>query len=119
VHAVVRKIPRGKVATYGDVAKAAGSPGAARQVVWALKAGAALPWHRVLGSGGWIRLGGEPGFEQQMRLRSEGVEINGRGKIDLEKYGARLKPIRRSVAAPASGGSADKRASRSAKPSKR
>jgi methylated-DNA-protein-cysteine methyltransferase related protein len=91
VHRVVRKIPKGKVATYGEVAKAAGSPGAARQVVWALKTGAALPWHRVLGSGGWIRLSGEPGFEQQMRLRNEGVEISGRGRVDLEIYGAKLR----------------------------
>ncbi len=95
VHAVVRKIPRGKVATYGDVAKAAGSPGAARQVVWALRQGTALPWHRVLGAKGWIRLGGEPGFEQQMRLRNEGVEISGRGRVNLEVYGAKLKSPRR------------------------
>ena len=91
----MRKIPRGKVATYGDVAKAAGSPGAARQVVWALKSGSALPWHRVLGAGGWIRLGGEPGFEQQMRLRQEGVAISGRGRIDLEIYGAKLRMTRK------------------------
>jgi methylated-DNA-protein-cysteine methyltransferase related protein len=95
VHAVVRKIPKGKVATYGDVAKAAGSPGAARQVVWALKTGAALPWHRVLGAGGYIRLQGEPGFEQKMRLLREGVEINGRGKIDMEMYGAKLRALKK------------------------
>jgi methylated-DNA-protein-cysteine methyltransferase-like protein len=118
VHAVVRKIPRGKVATYGDVAKAAGSPGAARQVVWALRQGSALPWHRVLGAKGWIRLGGDPGFEQQMRLRSEGIEISGRGRVDLEIYGAKLKASR-SAGGGASGGSAGKRASRSQKPSPR
>jgi methylated-DNA-protein-cysteine methyltransferase-like protein len=93
VHAVVRKIPKGKVATYGDVARAAGSPGAARQVVWALKAGAALPWHRVLGAGGVIRLLAEPGFEQKMRLLQEGVEING-VRVNMERYGAKLRSSR-------------------------
>jgi len=117
VHAVVRKIPKGKVATYGDVAKAAGSPGAARQVVWALKSGAVLPWHRVLGAGGVIRLQGEPGFEQKMRLLREGVEING-VRIDMKVYGAKLKATR-SASARANGGSAGRRASRSRKTSPR
>ena len=45
----VRQIPRGRVATYGEVARAAGFPGAARQVAWALhSAGGGLPWHRVV-----------------------------------------------------------------------
>lgn len=115
---MVRRIPRGKVATYGDVAKAAGSAGAARQVVWALKAGAALPWHRVLGAGGFIRLQGEPGFEQKMRLLQEGVEIRG-VRVDMKQFGAKLKPLKRSAGAGASGGSAGTRASRSRKPSSR
>jgi methylated-DNA-protein-cysteine methyltransferase-like protein len=110
----VRKIPQGKVATYGDVARAAGSPGAARQVVWALKNGAALPWHRVLGSGGFIRLQGEPGFEQKMRLLREGVEISG-ARVDMDRYGATLKPVSRFATARANGGSAGKRGSRSRK----
>ncbi len=83
----VRRIPRGKVATYGDVAAAAGFPGAARQVVWALRAGGkGVPWHRVLGAKGRILLTGEPGFEQRLRLRAEGVAIVG-DRVDLEKYG--------------------------------
>ena len=66
VLAAVRKIPKGKVATYGDVAAASGYPGAARQVVWALRSGGkAVPWHRVLGAKGKIRLTGENGFEQR------------------------------------------------------
>ncbi|HVW83106.1 MAG TPA: MGMT family protein [Bryobacteraceae bacterium] len=82
----VRRIPKGKVATYGGVAAASGHPGAARQVVWALRTGKGVPWHRVLGAKGLIRLTGEPGFEQRFRLRSEGVVING-NRVDLEKYG--------------------------------
>ena len=77
IQAVVGRIPRGRVATYGQVARAAGFPGAARQVVWALQAASGLPWHRVVGAGGRILLPGEGGFEQKMRLRGEGVEMEG------------------------------------------
>lgn len=86
----VRRIPKGKVATYGDVAVASGHPGAARQVVWALRSGSkGLPWHRVLGAKGRILLTGEPGFEQRLRLRAEGVVIVG-DRVDLAKYGYRF-----------------------------
>ena len=82
----VRRIPRGKVATYGDVAKAAGFPGAARQVVWALRhAGPGLPWHRVVGAGGRIRLPGEAGLEQRTRLASEGISFQ-RGRIPMKEF---------------------------------
>jgi methylated-DNA-protein-cysteine methyltransferase related protein len=74
----VRKVPRGKVATYGDIAYAAGYPGAARQVAWALHAeSAGLPWHRIVGAGGTILLTGEHGFEQRMHLQAEGVSFLG------------------------------------------
>jgi methylated-DNA-protein-cysteine methyltransferase-like protein len=76
--AQVRRIPRGKVATYGDVAYAAGFPGAARQVVWALHSTQGLPWHRVVGAGGQIKLPRESGLEQRMRLQTEGVTFRGR-----------------------------------------
>jgi len=82
----VRKIPRGKVATYGQVAEAAGFPGRARQVVWALRESeGSLPWHRVLGAGGKIRLPGASGLEQRMRLESESVTFRG-GKADLARH---------------------------------
>lgn len=85
--AQVRRIPRGKVATYGDVAYAAGFPGAARQVVWALHSASGLPWHRVVGAGGQIKLTGEHGFEQRMRLQSEGVTFRGqRIAMDLHHH---------------------------------
>jgi methylated-DNA-protein-cysteine methyltransferase related protein len=83
----IRKIPKGKVATYGDVARAAGYPGAARQVAWALHtAGAGIPWHRVLGAGGKIRLPGESGLEQRVRLRAEGVAFRG-DRVDMARHG--------------------------------
>ena len=84
--AAVRRIPKGRVSTYGDIAAASGHPGAARRVVWALRAGEGVPWHRVVGAGGRIRLTGESGFEQRLRLRSEGVAITG-DRIDLKVYG--------------------------------
>src|SRR5690348_7871861 len=86
VQAVVRRIPRGKIASYGDVARLAGFPGAARQVAWALRGArsAGLPWHRVLGAGGRIRLPGAAGMEQRLRLESEGVAFSGsRARMDL------------------------------------
>ena len=86
--AVIRKIPRGKVATYGSVAKAAGFPGAARQVAWALRGtDGRLPWHRVLGSAGKILLPGAAGLDQQLRLKSEGVAFQrGRVRMDLHEF---------------------------------
>ena len=81
----IRQIPRGKVATYGEVARAAGFPGRARQVVWALRAARALPWHRVLGAGGKISLSGESGMEQRLRLETEGVAFRG-GRVWMEKH---------------------------------
>ena len=73
------KIPKGKVATYGSVARAAGFPRNARQVAWALRAAhGAIPWHRVVGAGGEIKLRGSPGMEQKLRLMQEGVTFRGR-----------------------------------------
>lgn len=74
---VIRAIPRGKVSSYGAVARAAGFPGAARQVVWALRNAQGLPWHRVVAAGGRIALPGEAGFDQRMRLESEEVPFSG------------------------------------------
>jgi len=74
----VRTIPKGKVASYGEVARAAGYPGAARQVAWALHGcDGSVPWHRVVGAGGRILLRGDPGMEQRLRLEHEGVEFHG------------------------------------------
>ncbi len=81
----VRRIPCGKVATYGDVAYAAGFPGAARQVVWALHSASGLPWQRVVGAGGKILLPGEAGMEQRFRLENEGVRFHGL-RVDMEEH---------------------------------
>jgi methylated-DNA-protein-cysteine methyltransferase-like protein len=77
IREVILKIPRGKVSTYGAIARAAGYPGAARQVVWALRQSHGLPWHRVIAAGGRIALPGEAGFEQRFRLEAEGVLFSG------------------------------------------
>ena len=88
---VIKKIPKGKVATYGSVAKAAGFPGAARQVAWALRAtDGKLPWHRVLGSGGKILLPRSAGLEQRARLESEGVKFRG-DKVWMERHEFKVK----------------------------
>ncbi len=81
----VRRIPSGKVATYGDVAYAAGFPGAARQVAWALHSSSGLPWQRVVGAGGKILLSGEAGMEQRFRLENEGVTFRG-PRVDMKQH---------------------------------
>jgi methylated-DNA-protein-cysteine methyltransferase-like protein len=83
--ATIRKIPRGKVSTYGAIARAAGYPGAARQVVGALRRSFDLPWQRVLGSGGEIKLRGDSAIEQRLRLESEGVTFRGR-RVNMKQH---------------------------------
>lgn len=81
---VIAMIPRGRVSTYGEVARAAGLPGRARQTAYALRMAPRqlhLPWQRVLGAGGRIVFpAGSAEFrEQSRRLRSEGIKVvNGR-----------------------------------------
>ncbi|HEY7353499.1 MAG TPA: MGMT family protein [Terriglobales bacterium] len=85
IRAAIKQIPRGKVSTYGAVARAAGFPGAARQVARALHNSIGLPWQRVLGSGGEIKLRGENGMEQRFRLEAENVRFRGR-KVDMKAH---------------------------------
>src|SRR5438270_12805573 len=92
--AVVRRIPRGRVATYGQVARVAGLPRHARHVGWALHAlpmGSPLPWHRVLNARGAISLRGMDGAAdtQRLRLAKEGVRFDAAGRVALERYGWR------------------------------
>ncbi len=87
---VIRTIPRGKVASYGQVAALAGRPRAARQVAWVLHTSSdkeSLPWQRVIGAGGRISLQRGRGFaEQKKRLEVEGVRVSRLGAIDLARY---------------------------------
>jgi methylated-DNA-protein-cysteine methyltransferase-like protein len=92
IYAAVRKIPRGRVATYGQIATLAGLPGHARQVGYALHAltDGRVPWHRVVNAQGCISArADEPGGSllQRMRLEQEGVEFDARGRIDLRRFG--------------------------------
>jgi methylated-DNA-protein-cysteine methyltransferase-like protein len=73
----IRALPKGRVSTYGAIARAAGWAGAARQVAVVLRQVQGLPWHRVVGSGGAIKCPGEAAAEQRFRLRMEGVTFRG------------------------------------------
>ena len=86
IRRTVRRIPRGKVASYGAVALAAGHPGMARQVAWALRSAktAMLPWQRVIGSGGKILLCGVDGLHQRTLLELEGVPFKG-NRVDIAR----------------------------------
>lgn len=91
IYAVVSRVPRGRVATYGQVARLAGIPGHARQVGYALHAlpeGSRLPWHRVVNRAGTISARSTPGFDrvQRVLLEAEGVEPDGKGRISLDRF---------------------------------
>jgi methylated-DNA-protein-cysteine methyltransferase related protein len=85
IERTIRAIPRGKVSTYGGIARAAGFPGAARQVAKILHGGFGLPWQRVLGAGGEIKLRGDHAIEQRLRLEAEGVRFRGK-KVDMKAH---------------------------------
>jgi methylated-DNA-protein-cysteine methyltransferase-like protein len=83
---LVRSIPKGKVSSYSAVAAAAGYPGCHRLVAQLLrKSGGALPWQRVLGADGSIRLRGPSALEQRTRLEFEGVAFKG-ARVDLDRH---------------------------------
>jgi len=87
---VIKKIPRGRVATYGQIAALAGDPRAARQVVRTLHSSSdkeKLPWHRVINSQGRISLPPGRGYElQKSLLEKEGVKFGLGDRIDLKRY---------------------------------
>ncbi len=89
----IRALPAGTVSSYGAIAKAAGWPGAARQVVRILRQVPGLPWHRVVGSGGAIKLSGENAAEQKFRLGMEGVTFRGM-RVDMKRHEFRFKSLR-------------------------
>lgn len=98
VRALIRSIPRGAVASYGQIASLAGDARQARQVAWILHAtpeGEGLPWHRVINSRGRISLPpGRGGKEQARRLRAEGLRVDGAGAVDLKIFGWKTQPKR-------------------------
>ncbi|MFL5403214.1 MAG: MGMT family protein [Gemmatimonadales bacterium] len=101
IYAVIRRIPRGRVATYGQVASLAGLDGHARQVGYALHAlphDTALPWHRVVNASGRISRRSLPGGEliQQMLLQREGVRLSPLGRVSLARvrWAPRVTPSR-------------------------
>ncbi len=88
VFAVIKKVPAGRVTTYGDIGAALGLRSAARQVGFALAAlnsnqEKAVPWHRVVNSKGELspRGSGSVNPEQKRRLKKEGISVNPKGKI--------------------------------------
>ncbi len=80
----IRALPPGTVSSYGAIAQAAGWPGAARQVVRILQQVPGLPWHRVVGVGGAIKLRGEHAAEQRFRLQMEGATFRG-ARVDMKR----------------------------------
>ena len=87
----MRRIPRGRVATYGGIAELAGLEGHARQVGYALHdlpSNSGVPWHRVINAKGEIslRTGGDSHELQRMLLEAEGVELDLAGRIDLKRF---------------------------------
>lgn len=90
IYRVVRRIPRGRVATYGQIADLAKLPGCARQVGYALHAlpgESDVPWQRVVNARGEISLRRERGIEpiQQQLLEAEGLAFDPRGRLDLSR----------------------------------
>ena len=101
VHALVRRVPAGRVVTYGQVAALVGAPRAARAVGQAIRVcPPGVPWHRVVNGRGTIsrRGDGSGALSQRFLLEGEGVRFS-RGRIDLGRYrwpaGARVGPARR------------------------
>ena len=92
IYQVVKRIPSGRVATYGQVARLAGLPGHARQVGYALHAlpqESTVPWHRVVNARGGISPRSMPGAElvQEQLLQREGVPVGLDGRVRLQQVG--------------------------------
>jgi methylated-DNA-protein-cysteine methyltransferase-like protein len=99
IHDVISRIPRGRVATYGQVARIARLPGHARLVGYALHAtpvGKTIPWQRVVNAQGAISLRGESAARQRRLLEREGVRFDSRGRIPLASFQWRPNALSRS-----------------------
>ena len=87
---IILSIPKGKVASYGQIAAVAGNPKASRQVSRLLHTCSKkynLPWHRVINSNGKISLKGKIYFKQVALLENEDIEFNLNGAIDFTRFG--------------------------------
>ncbi len=90
IYEVVRQIPKGKVATYGQISRWLGWPRGARTVGWALRAlpeDSNVPWHRIVNAQGHLSLNEQGAAIQRAYLETEGVVFDKSGRIDLETYG--------------------------------
>ena len=88
VYRLVKKIPRGRVTTYGEIARFLRLRGGARAAGYAMAAcpsGQGIPWHRVVGAGGRLLIAEPQASLQRRLLETEGIEISGR-RIDMERY---------------------------------
>lgn len=87
---VIKAIPKGKVMSYGRIADAAGNKRAARAVTYILRSRSkidGLPWHRVIGKSGQIKIKDLEGYEtQRLLLESEGVFVSPSGLVDMAIY---------------------------------
>ena len=94
---IIKSIPSGKVMTYGQIAKIAGSPRGARQVVRVLHSMSAkynLPWHRVINAKGEIVIADEESaYSQKAMLEAEGVHFSANGRVDLKKLRYELSVV--------------------------
>lgn len=94
IYDVVRRIPPGRVATYGQIAALAGMRGHARQVGYALHdlpAGSDVPWHRVINARGEISKRSSGRTDQRDRLESEGVDFGLTGRVELDRFRWRVR----------------------------
>ena len=106
IYRVVAHIPRGCVATYGQVATLAGLPHAPRvagYALHALPAGSPLPWHRVVAAGGRLslaRIDPSAAVSQRLRLEREGVTFDARGRVVLQRCSWRPRAARAATVSP-------------------
>src|SRR5262245_13164496 len=92
IHAVIRRIPRGRGAAYGQIAKLVRPACGPRQVGYALAAlpdHSTVPWHRVINASGKISLRGPSAITQRLRLLAEGVEVSEGGRVAMRTFGWR------------------------------
>lgn len=96
VHALVARIPRGRVATYGQLSELIDGRLSPVGIGWALRAGdAELPWYRVVNSSGGLSTESETPGRQRRLLEAEGVEFTEDGRLDLARYQWRPRTRRR------------------------